>query len=203
MNETSLPAGDRAAGALMIAAALLSVGAMAHHPSGAGASGDLARFVHGALIALAMVLLAGFARFTARLGWHSFAGMSGFILYAAGVSGAVMAALVNGFVVPALAARGDVPEAIRALCWELNQAFAHASAYALSGAFVLWGAALVRHKAGRDRLLGAVCLAAGLLPGLALASGAVNLHVAGALLVYSAHWAASAAVGAWLLARRG
>lgn len=204
MTEETVPSrsGDRLAGALMIGAAVLSVAAMAHHPTGAAAQGGFTRFVHGTLIALTFVLLAGFARFSARRGWHSFAVMTGFILFAAGVFCVVIAGLINGFVVPELHEWGDVPPDIATLCWELNQTFAYASAFAMSGAFVLWGADLLRRGGPQDRWLGIAGLLAGAVPAALMASGLVNLHVAGALLVYSAQWAFSAGAGAWLLSRR-
>ena len=66
MTETgAAPQGegaDRIAGGALIAAAALSVLAMAHHPTGAHGGAGMAGFIHGAMIVLLTVTTFGFAQ---------------------------------------------------------------------------------------------------------------------------------------------
>ena len=189
--------GERLAGAALAAASLLSVVVMAHHPSGAGSHGGLAQAVHGALMGLILVTFAGFARFAAGLGLQRYAATLGLTAYATGSLANLLAATMNGFVAPALATGGASQEVLR-LCWELSQALAYAAVYAISAAFVCWGAELGLRGAGADRWLGAAGLAAGLAPAGLLASGALDMNVAGAFIVYGAQAAFGGLAGVFL-----
>jgi hypothetical protein len=84
--------------------------------------------------------------------------------------------------------------------WPLNQIFAFAAAYAMSGAFALWGAdLLLRGPRSIDRLLGLAGIAAGLAPAALLATGALDLHVEGAFIVYAGQALFTVLVGASLM----
>ena len=78
------------------------VGAMAHHPSGAH-PGALGGIVHGAMIALSLLLAWGFAHFAIGRGASRPLIVGGLLAYAVSLFGNIGAATINGFVVPALA----------------------------------------------------------------------------------------------------
>jgi hypothetical protein len=198
-DQTRYVADDRAAGMLLFLASVLSVLAMAHHPTGLAQPG-LVRLVHGGMMVLMLAMFAGFVRFAARRGLARLAVLCALVAYGAGIIGNLLAASVSGFLAPALSDADASPELLR-LMWPLNQTFAFAAAYAISGAFALWGADLALRGGGVDRLLGLAGLAAGLAPAALLANGALDLHVAGAFVVYAAQAAFTALVGLWLARR--
>jgi hypothetical protein len=176
----------RTAGAMMAGAAILSVVAMAHHPTGKHGLGGLAQLVHGTMIAVLLVMLAGFARFAACRGLDRTLPLVGLVAYAASAVAHLIAATINGFAVPALAARG-VPHDFFALSWELNQAFAGLGVYLTSAAFLAWSLDLVIRGPGATRALSVVGLAAAIGPAALFAAGAIEMNVAGASIVYAAH----------------
>lgn len=189
--------GDRIAGGLMAAAAILSIVVMAHHPSG-GDNAALANGVHGALMIFSLMLLVGFYRFAVQEGFGRFSVIAGFVAYCAGSFGNLLAATVNGFAVPGLAARGAAKD-VFAFAWELNQALAYEAVFAISAAFVLWGLSLVRRG---SPVVGAAGLAAGILPAALLATGALDMHVAGAAAIYAIQALFSFMIGVRMAARR-
>lgn len=193
------PSGEnRAAGAALALSAMLVVLVMAHHPTGTAQAATWGRGVHGALMALVVVMLAGFFRFSAMRGLGRFAVALAFAFYAAAAIANLLAAAINGFVVPALFEKGLWDENA-ALLWTLNQTFAKGAVYATAAAFGLWGADLLVRGRGVDRPLGAVGVAAGALPAALLAAGVLDMHVAGALVIYAAQTAFAALAG-WRLA---
>lgn len=195
--------GDRAAGIGMAAAAAGTILAMAHHPSGAHADG-LGGLVHGAMILFLAVLAWGFLHFARRRGLARPAMLAGLVAYGVSMFAHVGAATINGFVVPALAARGHgaVGHDIFLLAWEANQALARLGVYATGAGFMLWGADLLRGPGGETRLLGALGLIAGAVPAGLLAFGWIGMNLAGAFAVYAAHAAWSALVGVQLIRGR-
>ncbi len=202
-EDSAAGAGDRAAGIAMAAAAAGTILAMAHHPSGAHAGGP-GGLVHGAMILFLAVLGWGFVTFAVRRGGARPLILAGLVAYGLGVFAHVGAATINGFVVPALAARGDgaVGHDISLFAWESNQALARLGVYATGAAFILWGADLLRGPGGETRALGALGLLAGAAPAALLATGAIGMNVAGAFAVYAAHAAWSALVGIQLIRGR-
>lgn len=178
-------------GGILIACAVLSIALMAHHPVAHGdgpearlrslqAVASFASFVHGGLIVMliaAALVLGEFARrFATRIGFH---------LYALGCVLLVLAALINGFVVPAFAtATGEASEATAAVlsfAWQFNQVLARTGTLALALAIVCWSLSLWREGA-RWRLVGAIGLFGGGALAIALASHALDLHVTGMLV---------------------
>ncbi|MEK7264762.1 MAG: hypothetical protein AAB227_01565 [Pseudomonadota bacterium] len=188
---------DRLAGVSMAAASALSVLVMAHHPTSFG-DAALVKGVHGALMALILINLAGFCRFAASEGLARFSVLTGLIAYAAGMFGNLLAATVNGFAAPALMARGASKD-IFAFAWELNQALAYGAVFAISAAFILWGLALTRSG---SRFAGAAGLAAGVLPAALLFAGVLDMHVAGAAVVYAAQSAFTFVIGVRMALRK-
>jgi hypothetical protein len=202
-----------AASALCIAAgSVLSVALMLFHPttagSGAAAIEEMAReaarsgWVHGGLVALLALLLAGYAGLAHALGPRSPAVRAGVVAYLLGVLLLSGAALVNGFVVPRLAARyAGLPDPeiqplvpLLRLCFQTNQTLAQAGTIALSAAIAAWSAVLLR----RARAIGALGLFVGAAPIVGLVSGHLRLHLhgMGAVVLAQAVWGVCVAV--WL-----
>ena len=172
--------GETVAGAALAIAAALTVLAMAHHPTGTALAATLGRAVHGVLMVLILLMLAGFIRFAAMRGLGRFVVALALTFYASGTLANLLAGAINGFVVPALLERGAY-ETNAALLWTMNQTFAKSAVYAISAAFALWGADML---ARGPRLIGAAGIVAGALPAALLAAGALDMDVAGALVLY-------------------
>lgn len=190
---------QRFGGAALIAAAAGTVLAMAHHPVGAH-SGALGPAVHAAMIAFVALTAFGFASFAAARGAARPAILAGLVLYASALFGHVGAATINGFVVPALAGRGPgaVDHDIFLLAWEANQALAKLGVIAASVAFLLWSMDFLRREGAEAKAIGALGLAAGLVPPVLLLGGIIAMNVTGALTVYAIQAAWGALVGVHL-----
>lgn len=191
------PRSARFVGCLMIGAALLAVLTMAHHPDASGSTA-LARAVHGGLLVLSLFLLAGFWMVSEKIGLGLVGVKIAMVAYSYGVFAVCIAGTVNGFVVPALIDAGVLDEGLSRFAWELNQSLAYGSAYAVAVASVLWGAVLVRRPGILARVMGAAGLLTGAVPAALLASDALDMHIAGAMVVYTAHWLFAGLAGAWL-----
>lgn len=201
MPEQRVETDDRLAGAALAGAALLSLVAMAHHPTGLGHNA-LAQIVHGAMIVFVLILLAGYVRLAGRLDLRRFTTTLALVVYAMGAVANVLAATINGFVVAQVVVH-DAPAEILRFCWALNQALANGAVYGTSLAFLIWGAALAT-KLGFPRIVGLVGIIAGLAPAVLLASGALMMNVAGAFLIYGLQAAFGVMAGAYLVrASRG
>jgi hypothetical protein len=188
---------DRVAGAAMIAAAAGTLLAMGHHPSGVHGGSSLAGIVHASMIALLGLLVFGFAHMARRRGLGRPAVLAGLVAYGIALVGHAGAATINGFAVPALAARGVATHDLFLFAWELNQALAKLGVYATSAAYLLWSADFLADR--RTRLLGAVGLMAAIVPAALLASGAIRLDVTGAFICYAVQVGWAALVGLHLL----
>jgi hypothetical protein len=201
---------DRTLGALIGAATLLAILVMAHHPvASAGNLPDLVAgiarkavlngVVHGTLIALLGVLLFAFAEFSARPALDRPLARAALLAYAIGAGASMLAALINGVIVGALAQRyGDADAAslehVRHLlrfCWQANQAFADTGEVARGIGIVLWSCALLRSRRGVG--VGIAGLVLGGVPALLVATGLLQLDLHGAML-------ALLAAAAWNLA---
>ncbi len=191
--------GDRFAGGALAAASLLSILVMAHHPTGQGHS-NLNQLVHGAMMALVLVIFAGYARHAMLRGLGRFSILAALIVYGAGVVANLLAATINGFAAPAAFEAGVSRDVLR-LYWELNQALAYGGVYATSIAFAIWGLDLL-HQRGLRRLVGVLGLIAGAVPLGLLASGAVTMNVAGAFVIYALHAGFGVILGADLMRTR-
>lgn len=207
MSSDSLS--PRLLGGLILATTVLSLAAMAHHPVAHGPDlaarleamtriAAMARGVHGTLIALLVLLLVLLWEYARSHIGHGLLRRAGGLAWLLGTLLNVLAALVNGFAVPALAAGSEpgpgTADVLR-FAWQLNQAFAGCGSVALLVGMALWSVDLLR-QAGARRWLGGYGLLAGLATGCALISGWLQLDVHGMLLVL-------VILGLWQLAVAG
>ncbi|MGQ0589346.1 MAG: hypothetical protein ACT4N8_07430, partial [Sphingosinicella sp.] len=197
-----MEANGRIGGAALIAAGAGTVLAMAHHPTGAHGGGLLGPSVHAAMIVLLGLTAFGFATLCALRGAARPLILAGMVAYALALFGHAGAATINGFVVPALAGRDAVPgHDIFLLAWEANQALAKLGVIAASVAFLFWSMDFLRRGGGEAKAIGALGLAAGLVPPVLLLGGIVAMNVTGAFIVYAIQAAWGALVGVHLFRR--
>jgi hypothetical protein len=194
---------DRIAGGALILASLLSVLAMAHHPVRVD-PGGLVGIVHGAMIVLMTVIAFGFAHFALRRGVARSAILAGLVAYLVGLVADLGAGTINGFVVPALAAHGAALSGrdVFLLAWESNQALARLGVFATAAAFAFWSIDFLRRPGLEPKAIGGLGLLAGLVPAALLATGATDMHVAGAFAAYAAFAAWGVVVGVHMLRGR-
>jgi hypothetical protein len=189
---------DRIAGGALMLAALGIAVMMGHHPSSFHAIA-LARFVHGAMIALIGVTTYGFAHLALRMGVEKPAALAGLVACGIGALGGIGAGTINGFLVTGLVVRGVTDHNLLLFAWEGNQALAHIGVIASGTAFLLWSSDFVRRPGWAARGLGALGILAGTLPMLLLWSGMLGMNLAGAILIYGIHaaWIALAGLYLW------
>lgn len=197
----------RFAGGVLLVAAVFTVIAMAHHPTGhaAGTSAGgmtLGGFIHATMIILLAANLWGLIVFSARQGLSAWM-IAGVVAYATSFVGNLLAAMTNGFIVPAVVASVDHTKSgdLFALLWESNQAFASLGVYTASAAYLIWSVCLVRNELTGNKIVGGLGILVGLAPAGALFIGAISMNVHGALLAYGAHAAWIGAVGIQMLRR--
>jgi hypothetical protein len=187
----------RGAGILLIAATILEIAAIAHHPSVASPNiaqaieqiarmSGLSGWVHGLLIGLLLAVLYVFTEFSWRRGIAFPLVRFGLIAYLIGVLAMICAAMMSGFVTTKIASLA--PHATEAdlqysgllliLCSVLNQTFANLGVVLMSVGIVLWSIDLLRSPK-LARLIGILGLLIGLLPAAALAYGVLRLDVPG------------------------
>ena len=167
---------------------VLVVFTMGHHPSGGHGQGGLTQWVHGAMIVFLALLFYGFCRFCQIHDVRRPNVLFGLIAYGIGLFAHVVAATINGFVVGALAARGDVVgHEIFLLCWELNQAAARLGVVATGTAMVAWSLDFVRQSSWFDRGIGSLGILGGIAPVVWLLGVAPEMNVAVALAIYTSH----------------
>jgi hypothetical protein len=216
---------SRLAGGTLIAAALLEVVAMGHHPAVTTPDileavrqiermGVFAGVVHGVLMALMLIVVYGLSEFALRRGATRPAIRAGIIFYLAGVIAMLGAAMVSGFIVPnlmALTAHGSstdlaVNVQLLMLCRVLNQSCANFGSVAMSAGIALWSIDLLRREAGWRRGIGVAGILIGAVPAVALILGALHLNVQGmsAVVILQSLWCCSVGViflrdpsGAW------
>lgn len=215
MDQQTEAALDRRWGAAWWIAALATVGLMAFHPvARGGATADVVaallaiatrdRLVHGALLVTLLISTLGWWRLLERLG--PAASMLRVARLALIVSGAgyVVAALVNGFIVPALAERyaesiGAELEPVRhllRLTWATNQVATKLAVFATGLALVGSGIGLRRCAMPTPPALAWSALLLGGVMVAAIASGRMqmHLHVMLAVVVLQAAWNVAAAL---------
>jgi hypothetical protein len=177
---------------LLAAAAAGTVVMMANHPSDAHAAG-VGAVVHGSMILLLLVMAYGFFQFAILRGISRGLVSAGLIAFAVSVFGHIVAATINGFVVPLLVdPAAPVSHDILRFAWYANQAFAKLAIVSGGAAYVLWGIDLVRAGSSIDRWLGGLGAAIGAVLIVGIMGALVPLNVGGALLLYGLQglWAA-------------
>ena len=206
------------AGAILLVVTLLAVVAMAHHPRGVATS-DVAHamdhlaglsrvtaVVHGGLIALMLLTLHCLAEFASHRGASRPLIRSGAIAYTAGVFVMIGAALVSGFVTPNVASAMphvtpvdlQIGRQLLILCGILNQTCAGFGVVAMSIGIALWSLDLL-HDRGTLRGVGVLGLLVGIVPIVALLTGAIRLDVRGMSDVVLLQAAWNLAIAALLL----
>ena len=214
---TALRTSPRSSGALICIGAVLSVLLMMRHPSiqthtvaeaieQMQAKAALNSFVHGGLLIVLAAIFVGYLGFADRLGWQKLGVRAGAVFYACGVGCMIGAALINGFIVTALASDytgqpDAVLEALKpifVLCHSANLALAQAGTIAISIGILAWSIELLgRGKAARIiGVLGCLC---GALPIAGLLSSHLRLNVHGMGLVIMAQAVWNLCVGVWLM----
>ena len=205
---------------VVLAGSVLSAAVMAHHPTtgasdSAGALAEIvreapaSRVVHGALIALMVLVFHGLGTFSGALGWHLARVRAAALAYGLGVVLHTLAALTSGFVVPALAERMPMPaetelETLRSLLVNahvVNQALAMTGVVAMSAAVVAWSWVLLGR--GRfARVLGGLGIVTSGPHALLILVGHIHLdvHHMTAVVVIQALWSVGVAV--WMLRLR-
>lgn len=167
----------------------------------------LSAVVHGALIALMLLIVYGFVEFTTRRGINRPLVRAGAISYGFGVVAMVGAALVSGFVITGLAPlipHGTVPELLigrqmLVLCGVLNRSCADFAVVAMSVGIFCWSLDLCRDTGSR-RAIGVFGCFIGVLCALAMITGLVHLDVHGMIEVVFAQSAWNIGVAALLMA---
>lgn len=178
------------AGAVLAITALLVVFTMGHHPTGHGGGHGLSlgNIVHGAMIVFLAAQLWALSVFTLGRGADGWS-LAGLVAYAISVIGHVLAATINGFIVPALAGAVDTEAShdLFVLLWRANQAFAALGVHATGAAFLFWSVSLLKSGGMTARLTALAGFAAAIAPSALMLSDSLSLNVAGAFLVYTAH----------------
>jgi hypothetical protein len=217
-NEAGTAGEARTAGIVLVAATLLSILMMAHHPTASthepaslaadvAGTATLSRIVHGVLIALIGAELYAFTVFAARIARGRSAARAGLVAYAIGAGAMIGAALISGFVMSSLAGHyASAPDPapfvdFARLSMTGNQALANLGVFAMSTAIVLWAIALL-HGAPRGRWLALVGFVTALAPAIALALGTIRLDVHGMLAVVLAQAIWNLAAGVALIRGR-
>ncbi len=203
-SDSAHESGDLVAGICLAGAAAGTVAAMAYHPSSAHGIDGAVDFVHAGMIVLLAVLFFGFSHFAVRRGIDKPGILAGLVAYGISLAAHIGAATLNGFVVPALAARGAdaVSHDIFVLAWEANQALARLGVVATGIAFALWGIDFLTRTGRLNRAIGLAGLVAGVAPAMLLLAGGVAMTVSTAFAIYSVHAVWSVLVGVQLIRRR-
>jgi hypothetical protein len=189
-------------GGILIAAALLAVLALAHHPvvESHGATGVMRqivtlsaadRVVHGVVIAAMLLVLFAFCTFAQRRDLRRPANLFALLAYAVGAAAIVVAGLVDGFFVPEIALHfGGPADAVTGvgllkLCAIAIQLFTKLGVIAMAVAAVAWSADLVRGTAAQ-RVVAAVGFAAVAAQAAVLAFGGPSITVHTVLIIVAA-----------------
>ena len=155
-----------AAGALLI---LLANGMLS--AAGVRPDAELFRAVHGTMIASTFSLLYGFAVYSLRRGLHREAVVAGLVAYGIGVGATIGAALILGFIFPALGFHSKSWDSnLEVFCASLIDLLTKFGVVAISAAIALWSIDLARGR-GVTRAVAAIGFAAALIAVGALFGG--------------------------------
>lgn len=198
------------------ACAILAVLAVAQHPVAASHVAAQAipevvqlslidRLVHGFLIATTLATFFGFTIFSARRGFDRHTTIAGFIGYALGVAAVIGAALIDGFIIPDIAARyvkvthDDIRAAVPLLtfCAIAIQNLTKLGFVAMSAGIFAWSVGLVASP-GTLRTVGIVGFFAAGLPVVILSyAHFLNPHLLGIIVLVQAVWYLAIAALLW------
>ncbi len=172
-------AGLREAGGILLVATGIALLAIMHHPVASGMNAaavvqDIAakqgidRLVHGGLIGVMVLFLVGLTRFSVALGLHLTGVAAALICYASGVAATVGAAVLDGFVTPAIAAHylpaglagAGVAMPLLVLCGLVIQSLSTVGLVLMAAGVLAWGVVLCA-AAGRQVYAGWFGVAAG------------------------------------------
>lgn len=216
-NRTATPsesAGRVAVGSVLIVLAVMAVVFMSMHPTagthdagefvarvGRGLPGNT--LVHGSLVTIILMMSGCFLWLRDLLGAHRPMVRVGMVCLVVGTAGAVVAGLINGFIVPNVSAQYVDASAteiaalkpVLHLARESNATCARVSVVGLSLATVAWSIMLIR-LSGWRRAIGVAGVACGVAP-LAMHAGEhmqMNVPGFGLFVVIHAIWAILAGV---------
>ncbi|MEA2785870.1 MAG: hypothetical protein QOF71_1974 [Candidatus Eremiobacteraeota bacterium] len=208
----------RPAGIAIAICAMVAIVAISHHPTVSTRApaealtqmvqlAPMDRIVHGTLIAIMGVLLFSFAVYSLRRGLHRATSVGAFIAYATGIAAVIGAALIDGFLTPAIAERyaGASADAVKSAIPLLVygaltiQVLSKFGFVAMSIGVAFWSADLISAP-GVLRMTGIVGFVSGIVAvGLLAFAGHLNPHSLGAIVIVQAVWYLAVAV---LLVRR-
>lgn len=199
---------------------MLFLVAISHHPvARAPASAELLasitqlapmdRLVHGVLIALLAAMTYGLIALSIRLGLARTSVLAALVVFALGVVVTVGAGIVDGFMVPALAAHfaGKSPDEVRigidllVTAGIAIQACTKVGLVLMCAGIFLWSVALASIAQLATRLIGALGFVAAIASIVALAMlGTIGVHALLGVAALQAAW--YLAIGVWLATDR-
>ena len=208
---------DSAYGWILIVAPILATGFAMIHPSlntheitsvlnNLNAGATFNGWVHGSLIGLYMILVAGFYGFSRHLGLERPLVVMALVAYTFGAFAMLGAAVVNGFALSLFAERyaGAQPDQFIAIKASINalgsisETWAGIGAVASSAAIALWSVALLL-QAVQSRAIGTFGVLLGIATAAMLVTGTLILNVHGFLLLVISQAAWTIGVGFQLL----
>jgi hypothetical protein len=162
--------------------------------------------VHGGMVVALVVLFAGFLGLADRAGAQQLSTRLALCATALGSVGWVMAATINGFVLPELAsgARGTTAEELSwleaplRLCSDSSHVFAALGTTGVFAALVAWAVALWQ----RNRALAVASLVLGSAGCLAVLSGHLHMDLHAMIVIVVGFGGWSAWAGVWLVRAR-
>jgi len=210
----------RLAGIVLTVASLLSVLAMAHHPTLTAPDiaqalqqlkdlAQLSGWVHGILIGLMLLVFWCLTEYSLRRGFEKPMVRAGLIFYGAGVVAMTGAAAVSGWLTPQVGMLVPTPNdqdlhllaILINFSYSMNQVMANLGAVAMSAGILAWSVGLM-HDKGWTRWVGILGIVAGLAPALSLISGSMHLDVHHMMAVVVLQGAWNIGIGALLMANR-
>jgi hypothetical protein len=221
-RRTPRESADLFAGAVLAISAVISVVMILHHPTlehgvkaeavmpAIGRLAAMDRLVHGVLIAAMGVLTLGLYLLSQRLGPKRPMSAAGLIAYAGGSVFVCIAAVIDGFVTPDLAAHcGTAAQLCNRSALDflgyggiLIGDFTKVGLVAQSLAIAFWSVALVMGRGWFARGVGALGIVAGLAPAGIVLFSALNLTAHNLVFIFGGHALWYLAVGVWLMAAR-
>lgn len=163
------------------------------------------RLVHGGLIAMMLLLAVGFSGFSWRLGIEHPAVMAGWLSYLIGVVAAMLAAVIDGFIVPDLAAafaarpmEQPVAYDMLILCGDAIQALTKLGFVLMNLGLVFWGHALMHHR-GMARWIAVLGMAIGGFSGVFVLTGAQHLDPPRLMAIMAAQSLWNLTIAIWMI----